>query len=204
MVISISTRGTINVNLLPLLKNAKEKVVIINKHNNILLQRNLQVFYALPYLREDDWLIFIDDDVLPNKIPNKIELDRYGSDVICGLYALKTFKGVSVGKGVEWLKLRDVRDGDNVDFCGLGLTAFRSSYIKELFKKTEGRIFNVSYSVINNNNYLFYGEDLVFFLIHKPKVRLMVNWTGVHFIDPVTGLNPDFTISLYSDVITLN
>ncbi len=63
MVISIATRGAINVNLLPLLKSVKEKIVIINKHNNILLQRNLQVLYALPYLGNNDWLIFIDDDV---------------------------------------------------------------------------------------------------------------------------------------------
>jgi len=202
MVISIATRGSINVNLLPLLKNVKDKVVIINKHNNILLQRNLQVLYALPHLKDGDWLIFIDDDVLPNKIPTKIELDRYGSDVVCGVYALKTFKGISVGKGIQWLKINDVKDGDNVDFCGLGLTAFRASYIKELFKKTEGRIFNVSYSVINNN-YVFYGEDLVFFFMHKPKVKVMKDWTGVHFIDYITGLNPDLSVSLYNDIITL-
>ncbi len=86
---------------------------------------------------------------LPNKIPTKIELDGYGSDVVCGIYALKTFKGISVGKGVVWLKPEEVKDGDTVDFCGLGLTAIKASYIKELFKKTEGRVFNVSYSVID-------------------------------------------------------
>jgi len=203
MMISVATRGTINVNLLPLLKNAKDKVVIINKHNNILLQRNLQVLYALPHLKDGDWLIFIDDDVLPNKIPSRVELERYNSEVICGVYALKTFKGVSVGKGIEWLKPNDVKDGDDIDFCGLGLTAFKGSYIKELFNKTEGRIFNVSYSVINNNKYLFLGEDLVFFLMYKPHVKVMANWAGVHFIDNITGLNPDFTISLYNDIITL-
>jgi len=202
MVISIATRGQVNVNLLPVLKNVKDRIILINKHNNILLQRNLQVLYALPYLEYGDWLIFIDDDVLPNKIPSKAELDRYGSDVICGIYPLKTFKGVSVGKGIEWLKPNEVKDGDSVDFCGLGLTAIKASYIKELFKKTEGRIFNVSYSVINNN-YVFYGEDLVFFLVHQPKTKVMVEWHAVHFIDPITGLNPDFTISLYNDIITL-
>jgi hypothetical protein len=202
MVISIATRGAINVNLLPLLKSVKEKVVIINKHNNILLQRNLQVLYALPYLGNNDWLIFIDDDVLPNKIPTRQELERYGSEVVCGLYPLKTFKGLSVGKGIQWLKISEIRDGDDVDFCGLGLTAFKGSFIKELFKKTEGRIFNVSYSVINNN-YVFYGEDLVFFLMHKPRTKVMRDWLGVHFIDNITGLNPDFTISLYNDIITL-
>jgi hypothetical protein len=199
----MATRGSINVNLLPLLKGVREKVVIINKHNNILLQRNLQVLYALPYLGNNDWLIFIDDDVLPNKIPNKMELDKYGSDVVCGIYALKTFKGISVGKGIEWLKPEEVKDGDTVDFCGLGLTAFRASYIKELFKKTEGRVFNVSYSVDNNNKYVFLGEDLVFFFMYKPKVKVMAHWYGVHFIDNITGLNPDFTISLYNDIITL-
>lgn len=203
MVISIATRGSINVNLLPLLKKTNEKIVIINKHNNILLQRNLQVLYALPMLRDNDWLIFIDDDVLPNKIPSRVELERYNSEVICGVYALKTFKGVSVGKGIQWLKLDEVKDGDNVDFCALGLTAFRASYIKELFRKTEGRIFNVSYSVDNNNKYVFLGEDLVFFLIHKPRTKVMANWFGVHFIDNITGLNPDFSISLYNDIITL-
>jgi len=203
MVVSIATRGAINVNLLPLLKGVREKIVIINKHNNILLQRNLQVLYALPHLKDGDWLIFIDDDVLPNKIPTKMELDRYGSDVVCGVYALKTFKGVGVGKGIEWLKPNDVKDGDNVDFCALGLTAFKGSYIRELFEKTEGRIFNVSYSVTNNNSYLFYGEDLVFFLLHKPRTKVMRDWMGVHFIDPITGLNPDFSVSLYNDIITL-
>jgi len=203
MVISVATRGSINVNLLPLFRNGKEKVVIINKHNNILLQRNLQVLYALPYLKDGDWLIFLDDDVLPNKIPTKVELDKHGSDVVCGIYALKTFKGTSIGKGIEWLKLNDVKDGDNVDFCALGLTAVKGSFMKELFKKTEGRLFNVSYSV-NNNNYVFYGEDLVFFFMHKPKVKVMKDWMGVHFIDPITGLNPDFTISIYNDIIILH
>jgi len=203
MMISVATRGTINVNLLPLLKNAKDKVVIINKHNNILLQRNLQVLYALPYLGNNDWLVFLDDDVLPNKIPTRQELERYGSEVVCGLYPLKTFKGLSVGKGIEWLKINEIRDGDDVDFCGLGLTAFRASYIKELFKKTEGRIFNVSYSVDNNNKYIFLGEDLVFFFMYKPRTKIMAHWHGVHFIDNITGLNPDFTISLYNDIITL-
>ena len=203
MVVSIATRGAINVNLLPLLKNVKDKVVIINKHNNILLQRNLQVLYALPMLRDEDWLIFIDDDVLPNKIPSRVELERYNSEVICGVYALKTFKGVSVGKGIEWLKPNDVKDGDTVDFCALGLTAFKGLYIKRLFRETEGRIFNVSYSVTTNNNYVFYGEDLVFFFMHKPQTKVMAQWYGVHFIDNITGLNPDFSVSLYNDIITL-
>ena len=202
MVISIATRGAVNVNLLQVLKNVKDRIILINKHNNILLQRNLQVLYALPYLKNNDWLIFLDDDIVPNKIPSEVEFDKYGSHVVCGLYALKTFKGVSAGKGIEWLKYNQVKDGENVDFCGLGLTAVKASFIKELFGKTQGRIFNVSYSV-NDDKYVFYGEDLVFFLMYQPRVKVMTNWTGIHFIDNITGLNPDFTISIYNDIITL-
>jgi len=104
-----------------------------------------------------DFVLFIDDDVIPtvNPITNFLS---YAYPVMCGVYFEKNMKGLNlhVKRGEKYVRLKPDELPNrlfNVDACGLGLAMIHTSIFEALIKKNRQMF---TYTVRK-------GEDIHFF-----------------------------------------
>ena len=104
-----------------------------------------------------DFVLFIDDDVIPtvNPITNFLS---YAYPVMCGVYFEKNMKGLNlhVKRGEKYVRLKPDELPNrlfSVDACGLGLAMIHTSIFEALIKKNKQMF---TYTVRK-------GEDIHFF-----------------------------------------
>jgi len=107
--------------------------------------------------RRVDFVLFIDDDVIPtvNPITNFLS---YAYPVMCGVYFEKNMKGLNlhVKRGEKYVRLKPDELPNrlfSVDACGLGLAMIHTSIFETLIKKNKQMF---TYTVRK-------GEDIHFF-----------------------------------------
>ncbi|ADF27754.1 hypothetical protein STIV2_B197 [Sulfolobus turreted icosahedral virus 2] len=185
----IPTMGSVRLPLLNFLIKNDIEYVVLSRRNHTAVQRELSLDIFLQ-MKDYDTLVFLDEDVVPieiyfSQVEKKFE---EGYDVVCGYYFLKTLKGYSVYTK-DWLT--EIKDTE-VNGCALGFT-----FIKREFLEGLKRPAFLAYKPENTPHWI--GEDVYFFVTHKPRTYALSSLKAYHFIDERLALSPEKRLILQND-----